>query len=1439
PFSTTGAEVTIAFEGENLQSRDDESWGIDNVRILAGSGIGPATSTDCNNNAIPDECEMQQSRLYVNVNAEGGDTGFSWDDAFTDLQDALKFAECAKDGAEPITEIWVADGVYVPGDNESASFALVDNVGLYGGFAGGETELEQRDPQANVAVLSGDILGDDDGSDSAKSDNSTHVVTADRVSGAGFDGFTVTGGTANGHGGSQSRTGGGLWINGTAGGEGPTVVNSRFVDNHAADGGGAVYSTADGAIFIRCEFVGNEAVSGNGGAVAVAGGGTGNEEPNFVSCLFRDNQCGASDQGGGLFITSTGGGVVVRNCVFAHNVAGSGGGLALGGSVLSSPKQILNSTFAYNTVRREGGGINSTVDVTATNCVFWNNSRGDIVDADAQVSFDTLRSQLRFSLVHGGIWGPDEDGNISDQGAQVLDADSRLGADSPAIDAGDNQAVEEIPYDKDGHPRVLVGRPDPLDPPTPTVDMGAYEFADCDGNGTHDVEQIEADPTKDCDEDLVLDDCVLSAPFEAHSGDLGPIGVGQPRSFFAGTINPARGDVVVTVTARADLEADDTEYLDVIIISRTGESDEHRPVFKLAGADDCTEVTSSVRFEESTFNRLFPTAGQGGDRGLVIKIDASDTVAPDACGDDGSVSVSVSFDERINDCQLNNRLDACDIADPNGSNDLDGDGVPDECRNDCNANGVTDECDLDCLAEGCDVSTCGTKSDCNRNGRPDECEVACIDGQACHCFSGCDPDCNMNGLPDECDVGDPDEPSRWVGGHSCVDNNGEPISGFECWDIAANWCPDTVPDNLSGTKFTVEVAGQENAPTVVTMDISPTITRLDLGPYASVGVDQASGALVRTLAAEAERPVDEGPDPIENAGTLFARDGRRLVLDAEAINQSVGEGALEATGVHPVNESPSIVEVNGATVIGGRATTTDGGEIHLIGGAELQDVEVDGVLVPNGQTGAFSGSVFNKGLLEVGRGGPEGALFRPDGQENNLAPGGGDCSSPDNCVVRLGGQTTAMLGNFKLPFVNETDHKIEGAGVIFGEMTNNGKIHANRAGEQLILFPTGPKSNNGDLMATADATLRIADAVYQSGTGRIRSHTVCGSVLIEAPVTGEGSFLASGSTAKRGGCVPPPAQMSISTGLSTEGSTLRVTDGALVEFEASSTMALAQTMEIDSGGRVRGSGELAEPPTALSAGRLHISNSGALELSKNMHFGLYCRGTYRGVAAARGGCVPPPAIVELGGALVAKDASSVDIDGTIRLQTGGQIEVGCRAAFSVGENLDNLLIDPTTFDWARGSLLMDGDQILLEGQQQRLEAAGKDRGPVASGFVNNFAFGTLELAPGAVVEVADAFDNPQDGLEVCDAVYVRRLVVGPGATVDAPGCKIYYTALENLGTIFTLGESVIEVVVDGDWDTNGIVDLADYAGFFSCMAGPWCQDGPARPSELCLNTFDF
>ena len=88
--------------------------------------------------------------LYVDGDAVAGDCGTSWSKPIGSLCAAL--ARAAEAGGE-VEEIWVkaAESPYLPDvpggeDPRAASFDLVEGVAIYGGFAGHEMILADRDP---------------------------------------------------------------------------------------------------------------------------------------------------------------------------------------------------------------------------------------------------------------------------------------------------------------------------------------------------------------------------------------------------------------------------------------------------------------------------------------------------------------------------------------------------------------------------------------------------------------------------------------------------------------------------------------------------------------------------------------------------------------------------------------------------------------------------------------------------------------------------------------------------------------------------------------------------------------------------------------------------------------------------------------------------------------------------------------------------------------------------------------------------------------------------------------------------------------------------------------------------------------------------------------------------------------------------------------------
>ena len=484
--------------------------------------ITDGTSRDEDGNGVPDECQLL---LFVDATAPPGGDGRSWATAYRRLRRAL-----AEPAPDTFSMIWVAAGTYTPahpGGDREATFQLISGVAVYGGFAGGETNLAQRDPVGNPTILSGDLNGDDGPDFAGNDENSYHVVTGSGTDEtAVLDGFTITAGNADvfpeadGDGaGIYNESGSPTITNCTVSGNmaivrgagiqctensNPTITNCTITGNTVPNhGGGVSCESSSSPRITNCMITGNSTSYGNGGGVYC----TGHSSPTITNCTITGNTSGGN--GGGVFCHS-GSSPTITNCTISGNTAAyNGGGVYSSGS--SSSPTITNCTIIGNTATANGGGVYCChwSSPRVTNSTFVANSalngRGVACDSYQQSSPSNLEMS-NCILWDGGdeIWNNDGstititytdlqggwpgDGNISDDPLFVdpdgpdgtpgtEDDNLRLSPGSPGINTGDPDFESQVgETDLDGHVRVLCSR----------VDMGAYEF----GIGDFDCDQV-------------------------------------------------------------------------------------------------------------------------------------------------------------------------------------------------------------------------------------------------------------------------------------------------------------------------------------------------------------------------------------------------------------------------------------------------------------------------------------------------------------------------------------------------------------------------------------------------------------------------------------------------------------------------------------------------------------------------------------------------------------------------------------------------------------------------------------------------------------------------------------------------------------------------------------------------------------------------------------
>ncbi|MFT3932564.1 MAG: FG-GAP-like repeat-containing protein [Chitinophagaceae bacterium] len=355
--------------------------------------------------------------LYVNQQSAAiFPTGQSWNDAFSNLNDALIVSNLSG----LVKEVWVAKGTYTPTHgltgmpvlnttNYLQATFLVRRIKLYGGFAGNEISPDQRNINTNATLLEGFVPNGSGGY------RLNHVVWTMGTQGVTIDGFSIARGSGDGvYGGGSllaeqnpivinnckifdNRRQGGLWIYGAP----ATISNTEFWDNNAGNGG-ALYTTGSPVTITDCYFHDNVTSPTTypmnaGGAVYNAGGTT-----YINNCRFERNA--VDNQGAAIYSSNSpydSARTIIKNCWFTGNLAKEGSAVYnLGGRMFLTncviSKNNDNTGFGYGPVYNYSGILQVTNSTVTNN--FGGNASGIIGDGVSNFPSSTV---IKNSIVWG------------------------------------------------------------------------------------------------------------------------------------------------------------------------------------------------------------------------------------------------------------------------------------------------------------------------------------------------------------------------------------------------------------------------------------------------------------------------------------------------------------------------------------------------------------------------------------------------------------------------------------------------------------------------------------------------------------------------------------------------------------------------------------------------------------------------------------------------------------------------------------------------------------------------------------------------------------------------------------------------------------------------------------------------------------------------------
>lgn len=306
-----------------------------------------------------------------------------------------------------------------------------------------------------------------------------------------------------------------------------------------------------------------------------------------------------------------------------------------------------------------------------------------------------------------------------------------------------------------------------------------------------------------------------------------------------------------------------------------------------------------------------------------------------------------------------------------------------------------------------------------------------------------------------------------------------------------------------------------------------------------------------------------------NTGTLEATNGGALVLNITLADTG---GSISASG------TGSYVNTDGSSITGGTFSTSVGGTIYADqnggGISTLTGIANSGnMVIDNGNTAAFSGTVTNTGTITVNSTGSTTGIAIPVGQTTTLSGSG------SVILTNFSQSTIAATSCSNATLVNQST--IQGSSTFFpntncfGTMTNSGTLSANQSVPLNIVA----------LHFTNTGTLNVASGSTMSFQGGGSNFTN----LVNGTLT-SGTYLVTGTLQLQGNITTNDAKITLT--------------GTSSQIENGSTNALAGFVTNGN----KGNFTLAGDQNFTASG--NFTNEGLIKVSKGSTFTVGASGSY-------------------------------------------------------------------------------------------------------------------------------------------------------------------------------------------------------------------------------------